>query len=101
MSRQLEQRREDAQKKRDQKILQAVEYGIVDDVGRAGGVFTGFGLRYGPAECLVTVRATVAGRQQIAFVGAEDLGGCLIKLCRLARQDKLVWRADKYAVEVT
>lgn len=97
MTRQLEQVWEEQRKKRGLKILTAVEFGLVEDVGRAGGEFTGLGLKYNPAECLITVRAFVAGRPQIAYVGAATIGDCLIKVCRDARADKLKWKADKYA----
>lgn len=96
MTRQLEQEREDRQKKRDNAVLLALEGGLAADVGHAGGELEGFSVRLNGGDCLITIRANVAGRRQICFVGAETLVDALLKSCREARQDKLKWRPDKY-----
>ena len=44
----------------------------------------------------MVVKAVLAGRAQVAFVGSDDLGGCLVKAVRLGNSDKLNWRADQY-----
>lgn len=96
MTRQLEQVREDRQKKSDMAVLLAIDGGLTADVGRSGAVLSGFSVRLDGGDCLLTLRAELAGRRQISFVGAETLTAALIKVCREARRDRLVWRADKY-----
>lgn len=97
MSRQLEQFSEERDKKRRRAIVAAVEYDLQKAVERAGGDLLGFSTRMNPGECLVTLRVIVAGRRQVAFVGAEDLGTALIKAVRLGNSDKLGFRDDKYS----
>ena len=99
MTRQLEQVREDKQRKHDQELVAALEFGLVEGLERAGASLSGFSMKYNPAECLITIRAEMAGRPQIAFVGAGSMSDCFIKSSRLAVTDKLNWRADKFSVK--
>ena len=96
MTRQLEQVREDRQKKNDAALLLALDGGLVDDVGRAGAVLLGFSVAINPAECLITLRVELAGRRQIAFVGAATIQDAILKACREARHDRLRFRDDKF-----
>lgn len=96
MTRQLEQGREERQKKRDLALIVALEYGLVQDIGRAGGVLLGFSVKISPEDVLMTVKVELAGKRQIAFVGAATLPDVVLKACRDGRRDKLRWRADKY-----
>ena len=96
MSRLLEQLVEERSKKRQLKIVAAIEFELERSVQHAGAELVGFSVKLRPGECLLVLRVILAGRDQVAFVGAEDLGSCLIKAVHLARSDKLAWRADKY-----
>ena len=96
MSRQLEQAQEDRRDKRNKLILAAVEFALVDAIQRSGGELQGFSVKHSPSETLLTLRVNLAGRSQIAFVGGEDLGSCLIKAVRLGNSDKLNYRASKF-----
>jgi hypothetical protein len=96
MSRQLEQVVEERTARRYKAIVAAVEYELESALSRAGAELTGLAVKLRPGECLVVVKAILAGRPQVAFVGAEDFGSCLIKAVRLARSDKLRWKADEY-----
>lgn len=96
MSRQLEQVAEDRSARRHQEIVIAVEYGLAAAVERSGGILTGFTIKYRVPDCIMVVKAVLAGRPQVAFVGSDDLGGCLVKAVRLGNSDKLIWRADQY-----
>ncbi|MCK5308988.1 MAG: hypothetical protein KAJ73_10275 [Zetaproteobacteria bacterium] len=99
MSRQLEQVIEERQAKRARLIVRSVEFELAEAVGRAGGELTGLAVKYAVGECLVVVKARLAGQPQVAFVGAEDFGSCLIKAVREARTDRLRWQADRYGGE--
>lgn len=96
MSRQLEAQREIQQSKRDRALVQAIEYELVDAVASAGAILDGFSVRLGGNDVLVTLRGELAGRRQVCFVGGESLSDSLRKVVREAKQDKLVWRADKF-----
>lgn len=56
----------------------------------------GYSVKITPSYNLLTIRATRADVQQVAFVGAETIDRAFIKAATLARQDKLSWQADKY-----
>lgn len=96
MSRQLDQINEDRTEKRHQNIVVAVEFGLEQGVARSGGELHGLAFKLSPGECLLIIKAMIAGKKQVAFVGAEDLGGALIKGMLEANRDKLRWREDKY-----
>lgn len=96
MSRQLEQVREEKQRRRDNAILLALDGGLVESVSSAGGVLSGFSVSLRGGDCLITIKALLAGRPQIAFVGAEDLTSCVLKVVREAKSDRLRWRDDQY-----
>ena len=96
MSRQLEQVLEDRNAGRRKEIIIAVEYGLVQAVERSGAILTGFTFKDRGSDCILVLKAVLAGRSQVAFVGSDDLGGCLVKAVRLGNSDKLNWQADQY-----
>ena len=96
MSRQLEQKREEKQIRRDKLLVHAVEFGLEESVEALGATLTGFTVRYGPADCLLVLKTRAGDSRQVSFVGAEDVASCLIKAVRQAKVDELVWRADKF-----
>lgn len=77
-------------------LVRALEFELEGAVGHAGAVLTGFSVKLGNEEVLITLRGILAGRAQIAFVGAGDLPGCILKVVREAMGDKLRWRDDKF-----
>jgi len=97
MSRQLEQAQEVRSRKLADELAAACDYGLEGAVAHAGGVLEGFSVRYGGADVLVTLRVVLAGRRQIAFVGAESLGAALRKVVWLARSDSLKFKPDRFA----
>jgi hypothetical protein len=96
MSRQLEQAAEDRTSRRRKEILIAVEFGLVEAIERSGAVMTGFAFKNRGSDCILVLKGHLAGKHQVAFVGSDDLGGCLIKAVRLGNGDQLRWRDDKY-----
>jgi hypothetical protein len=99
MSRQLEQHLEIRQAKRVKAITAAVEYELYDAISHSGGELTGLAFKFRQGDVLMVLKVVLAGRDQVAFVGAEDMGGCLIKGVREARKDGLRWREDLYGGE--
>lgn len=90
----IEAKRRDRRRK---EIRVSIEYGLVGAVEALGGTLRGFSVRMDEYEVLMTIRATFEGKGMIGFVGAEDLGACLVKAVRELRNNKVTWRADKYA----
>lgn len=83
--------------RRHQRIGRAAESGLVSAVSRAGGQLLGLSVKYSNGEVLVTLRALMPAGRMVCFVGAESMGGCLLKATRDANNDKLRWRLDRYA----
>lgn len=96
MSRQLDIVREEKQARRDQAVLLALEGGLEEAIEYAGALLLGFSVALRGEDCLITLRVDLSGRKQIAFIGAADLPGCLLKAVREARADRLVWKDCKY-----
>ena len=96
MSRQLEEMSERRSVRRHLAIVKAVEFELERSVGAAGGDLQGFAFKNRGSDCLLILKVILAGKAQVAFVGGEDLGSCLIKAVREAKGDKLKWREDKY-----
>lgn len=95
----LEQERQKLQEKRDNEILAAVDFELIGAIAHAGGVLTGFSVKFGASDVLVTLRVILAGRQQVSFVGAPTLGDSLRKCVVDAYHDELRWKADAFAVD--
>lgn len=96
MSRQLEQLAEQRRSNRNRRIVEAVEYALSDAVERSGGELTGLAVKLHKGDCMLVVKVVLAGKNQVAFVGAEDFGGALLKAVREGNSDRLRWRLDKY-----
>lgn len=97
MSRQLDQELEVKQANRAQALMRALDYGLEGAVAHSGGVLLGFSVKYGHADVLMIIRATLAGRKQVAFVGSETFAGCVIKAVRDGQSDNLRWKPDKFS----
>ena len=96
MSRQFDQFAEERQAKANMKLVAAIEFELSRAVAHAGGILVGYSIRCGDGDSLITLRASLAGRNQVAFVGAETPADALRKAVREGYKDKLAWREDKY-----
>ena len=92
IERKAEREREDA--------LLSIYGGLVDSVTQEGGELVGLSMKLEFGECLLTLRARFPAGYMIAFVGAEDIPGCLVKATRDSGKGRLAWRLDKYKNEV-
>lgn len=99
MSRQLEGDLEERYSRRIRAGGQALDGGLNKALEYAGAELTGLAFKLRPGECLLVIKVILAGRCQVAFVGGEDVIGCVLKAQRDAGQDKLRWRPDKYVGE--
>lgn len=96
MSRQLEKKLEERQARERADALFAVYGGLSEAVGRAGGELHGLSFNFRAGDTLMVIKARFPSGRQVAFVGSEDMVGCLIKGVRLGRRDELQWRADQW-----
>lgn len=96
MGRQLDAAREARQAKRDSAVLLAVGGGLEMALARSDAEFTGLNISFKGDSAMGVVKAFVGGCHQVAFVGADDIEGVLIKAYREANAEKLRWREDKF-----
>lgn len=92
----LEKRFAKRAEKERQALLFCVYGGLEDAVGHAGGELRGFSVKLSGEDVLCTLRARFPADDMIAFVGAADIAGVLVKAARDARSDRLRWRSDAY-----
>lgn len=97
MANRLEEKLQERKEQVNNEVLAAVEFELLGSVAHSGGLLTGFSVRYGRSDLLLTLRAVVAGKPQIAFVGCPDLSTAFRKAVTEAYNDGLQWREDKYA----
>jgi len=81
----------------DKEVLAAIEFELEGSIAHAGGVLTGFSVKYGVSDCLIVLRAVVGSRPMISFVGAPDLSSALRKCVSSAYHDDLRWKEDGFA----
>ncbi len=99
MTRQADVVQEERTKRMHLALVKALEYELVGAIAHSGGVLTGFSVKIDDFDTLMTLRAVVAGRPQIAFVGGDTLTSVILKVVREAYADKLRWREDQYSKE--
>jgi len=97
MANQLEVKLEERRQQVNNEVLAAIEFELVGAVAHAGGVLSGFSVKFGDSDVLMTLRAHLGGSNKVAFVGCPDLASCLRKAVGEAYSDGLAWREDKYA----
>lgn len=96
MSRQLEAALEIRQAKRAKKIVRVVEFELEGALASQGAALVGLSAKFDGGDCLITLRAELDGRRQIAFVGGGDFGSALIKCVTAAQRGQLSWRDCRF-----
>jgi hypothetical protein len=56
----------------------------------------GFSIKYEAFDCLLTLKADVAGIRSVSFVSSDTLLNVLLKTDSMAANHSLKWRADQY-----
>lgn len=97
MTRQLDADQEDRQKKRDDALVRALEFGMVRTLSRADCTLLGFSAKFDQYQCLITLRAVVDTLCQVSFVSADTLPSAILKCVTMAENDTLKWKVDKWA----
>lgn len=92
----LDTKREALTRKFDKELVAAVEFELVGSIAHAGGVLMGISVRFGEADCLLTLRADLPAGRRVAFVGAATLADCFRRAVNEAYRDKLKWKVGQY-----
>lgn len=85
--------------RRAEALEECCDHSLAGMVAYAGGTLTGFSIKIGRVDTLLTVRALFPAGHMIAWVGGESIVEVLLKSVRLASADSLRWKADKYRVD--
>ena len=96
MSRQLELDKEVRVAKKNQAIVNALEYGLPGALETQGIQLLGIAIKYDAYNCLMTIKADVGNTRSVCFVGSDSIANCFLKAVSDARNDALHWRPDKY-----
>lgn len=96
MTRQFDIKSEEKIASRQAALVRAVEFELIGSLSHGGAALNGFSVKLRGYDCLLVLRAHVDDMNQVAFVSADDLGGCLIKAVRMALNDGLRWKEDAY-----
>lgn len=97
MTRQLDLEQEERQARRSQAIIRAIEFELEGTLASKGAHLHGFSMKIDEYECLLTLRAVIDDVACISWVGADTVGGALIKAVGLGRNDRLKWKEDSFA----
>ncbi len=96
MSSPAEQEQEIKRERRHAKIGLLVDYGLEGALSRAGYTLIRLSFRSGAADYLLTLVLNQGDLALVAFIGAETMGGCVLKAARMASTGKLKTQPDKY-----
>jgi hypothetical protein len=97
MSRQLDAKLEEQQRRRNDNLLLALNGGLEEAVSRAGGTLTGINVKMGEGDVLLILKAVFPAGAQVGFVGGETLPDVILKAVREAGRDQVKWRTDRWA----
>lgn len=71
--------------------------GLASLLEASGTSLRGLSFKMDPYETLAIIKGVQDGNKVVCFVGARDAGACLMKARNMIRDNKLSWRADKWA----
>lgn len=101
MTRQLEAAAEQRERARRLALVKALEYELFDVIEHLGGYLVGFALNYDEFQSLITIKADFEGRRKVAFVRSDSMMNSIILACRMARNNKLKWKMDRWPAKKT
>ncbi len=96
MSRQLESKGEQREKARQDALVRALEFSLVDELRTQGIELCGFAIKYQPFQCLLTLKADVSGVRSVSFVASDSMMNSIVKASSMAYHESLKWQKDKY-----
>lgn len=80
-------------------IEECLDYALLAAVAYSGGILTGFSVKIGEVDILLTLRARFPAGHMIAWVGGDSIADILLKAKRFASSEDLRWKDDKYRQE--
>lgn len=96
MTRQLEQEVEQKETEKRNLLVKVLDYGLPGALEAQGIELLGIAIKYDAFNCLMTIKADIAGERQVCFVGSDTIINCFLKSYQDARRGDLTWRADQY-----
>jgi hypothetical protein len=82
--------------RRSEKLAEVLDHGLSGTIAYQGGELTGFSMKIGNVDFLITLRAYFPAGHRISWVGAASMVECILKAERLAAEGGLSWAKDKY-----
>lgn len=85
--------------RRASKVEEVLDHGLVGTLAYQGGELTGFSMKVGNVDYLLTLRAYFPAGHKVSHVGAANMTEVILKAERLAAEGRLDWSRDKYRDE--
>lgn len=82
--------------RRAKKLEEVLDHGLAGTIAYQGGEFTGFSMKVGNVDYLLTLRAHFPAGHLISWVGASGMAEVILKAERLAAEGRMEWQGDKY-----
>ena len=96
MSRQLDKEEEDRGSSRRLALEKALNSELAETLDLSGITLLGFAVKYDAWECLLTLKADVAGVRRVSFIGSDTVTNAVLKALSAAKYDRLRWKDDIY-----
>lgn len=96
MTRHLDVKVEERETAKRDALVRALEFGIVGALSTQGIELMGLSIKYDAFNCLLTLKADVAGVRSVSFVGSDTMVNVLLKADSMAANEVLKWRPDQY-----
>lgn len=85
--------------KKANKLEEVLLHGMMGSIAYAGGELSGFSMKIGQVDYLITLRARFPAGHMISWVGGENMVEVFLKAERLAASGELSWRQDRYRMD--
>jgi len=96
MSRQAEQKREQRETKRRDRLVRALSFNLVDTLQAQGMNLLGLSITYDEAYCSLVLKAECEGKRFVSFLASDGIVNVLILADSMATRNALKWGKDKY-----
>lgn len=96
MTRQFDVQQEVRETKRRDQLVKVLDFGLAGSLESQGIHLLGLSLKYDAFNCLLTIRAEIAGVRSVSFVGSDSISNCFLKAQSDASRGALKWKEDCY-----
>lgn len=98
MTRHLDVKHEVREAAKRDALVRALEFGLVGALSTQGIELVGLSIKYDAFNCLLTLKADVAGVRSVCFVGSDTIVNVLLKADSMASNEVLKWKQDQYHI---